>query len=77
MENKIEKYFLLKQDYVGQGLTILVKHQGFKYNHDNLYNDQKERFMKGGGAFKSWSTYRYYTKTSGFPNWASEFIKLI
>ena len=77
MENKIEKNFLLKQDYVGQGLTILVKHQGFKYNHDDLYNDQKERFMKGGSAFKSWDTYRCYTKTAGFPNWASEFIELI
>ena len=77
IENKIEKHFLLKQDYVGKGLTILIKHQGFKYNHDDLYNDQKERFMKGGSAFKSWSTYRYYTKTAGFPNWASEFIELI
>ena len=77
MKNKIVKNFLLKKDYVGRGFTMFVKHQGFKYNHDGLYNDQKERFMKGGSAFKSWSKYGYYTQSAGFPNWASEFIKLI
>jgi len=73
MEQKKSKYFILKKEYLNKGFTIVVN-QGFKYNHDDLFNNQKHRFLKGGSAFKSWSTKGVYTKTIGYPSWANEFI---
>lgn len=69
-----EKNFKLKSDYLGKGYTIRVVSQNFEYKHDEVFNSNKERFIKGGSAYNSWNDYECYTKTFGFPNWASNYI---
>ena len=66
--------FYLSQNLLGQGYLVRVMNQNFEYNHDNVFNAEKDRFMKGGSAHHSWSKYRCYTKTSGYPDWASDYI---
>jgi|TARA_B100000795_G_scaffold264260_1_gene244534 hypothetical protein len=66
--------FFLSQDLLGQGYLVRVVSQNFEYNHDDVFNAEKNRFMKGGSAHVSWSRYRYYTKTYGYPDWASDYI---
>jgi hypothetical protein len=66
--------FFLSQDLLGQGYLVRVVSQNFEYNHDDVFNAEKNRFMKGGSAHVSWSRYRYYTKTYGYPGWASDYI---
>lgn len=72
-----EKNFKLKSDYLGKGYTIRVVSQNFEYKHDEVFNSNKERFIKGGKAYTSWNDYGYYTKSSGYPNWASNYISKI
>jgi len=66
--------FFLSQDLLGQGYLVRVVSQNFEYNHDDVFNAEKNRFMKGGSAHVSWSRYRCYTKTYGYPDWASDYI---
>ena len=66
--------FFLSQDLLVQGYLVRVVNQNFEYNHDDVFNAEKNRFMKGGSAHVSWSRYRYYTKTYGYPDWASDYI---
>ena len=66
--------FFLSQGLLGQGYLVRVVSQNFEYNHDDVFNAEKNRFMKGGSAHVSWSRYRYYTKTYGYPDWASDYI---
>ena len=56
-----EKNFKLKSDYLGKGYTIRVVSQNFEYKHDEVFNSNKERFIKGGKAYTSWNDYGYYT----------------
>ena len=49
LKNKNSSTFILSKKYLGKGLTIIVS-QGFKYNHDDLFNNQQHRFLKGGSA---------------------------
>ena len=72
-----EKNFKLKSEYLGRGYTIRVVSQNFEYKHDEVFNSNKERFAKGGSAHTSWSKYSQYTKTTGYPNWASNYISKI
>jgi hypothetical protein len=72
-----EKNFKLKTDYLGKRYTIRVVSQNFEYKHDDVFNSNKERFSKGGSAYNSWNKYSQYTKTLGFPNWASNYISKI
>ena len=67
--------FYLSPKLYGQNLTIKIYNQGFSYNHDKIVDANKKRFSKGGSAHKSWSENGFYSKTSGYPNWASEFIR--
>ena len=73
LKNKNSSKFILSKKYLGKGLTIIVS-QGFKYNHDDLFNNQQHRFLKGGSASYSWETHGSYTKTSGYPSWAASFV---
>ena len=72
-----EKNFKLKNDYLGKGYTIRVVSQNFEYKHDEVFNSNKERFTKGGSAYSSWNDYGYYTQSSGYPNWANNYISKI
>ena len=71
------KNFYLSKSFLGKGYIVKVVAQNFQYNHDEVFQANKKRFKKGGTAFKSWSHYGYYTKTSGHPNWASYYISSI
>ena len=72
-----EKNFKLKSDYLGKGYTIRVVSQNFEYKHDEVFNSNKERFIEGGKAYTSWNDYGYYTQSSGYPSWASNYISKI
>lgn len=72
-----KNYFYLSEDLYGKNMTVRVNNQGFAYNHDDIIDANRNRFSKGGSAFTSWSKYRCYTKTSGYPKWASNFVKNI
>lgn len=71
---KTERNFILRKNYLGKGITINVHSQNFKYNHDELFKSQTERFSKGGSAYTSWNNYGYYTRSHGYPNWAEGYI---
>ena len=71
------KNFYLSKEFLGKGYIVMVVAQNFKYNHDEVFQASKKRFQKGGTAFQSWNHYGYYTKTSGYPNWASDYISNI
>ena len=72
-----EKNFKLKNVYLGKGYIIRVVSQNFEYKHDEVFSSNRERFKKGGSAYSSWNNYGYYTQTSGYPNWASNYISKI
>lgn len=72
-----KNYFFLSQGLYGQRLIIKINNQGFYYNHDKIVDANKERFSEGGTAHRSWSIYRCYSKTNGYPGWANEHIKKI
>jgi len=72
-----KNYFYLSQDFYGQKLTININNQGFCYNHDEIFDANKERFIEGGSAHRSWSIYKFYSKTNGYPDWANDFIRKI
>ena len=74
-KNVVNNYFILKLDYLDKGCTIQVPNQNFQYNHDEVFYANKSRFAKGGSAHTSWTKYKLYKKTNGYPNWAAPFIK--
>tara|TARA_B110000305_G_scaffold215803_1_gene253659 strand:- start:357 stop:593 length:237 start_codon:yes stop_codon:yes gene_type:complete len=72
-----KNYFYLSKNLYGKNLTIKIDNQGFSYNHDEIVDANKERFLEGGRAYRSWSNYGRYTKTNGYPNWAINYIRNI
>ena len=68
---------LLYSDQSCKKLTIKINNQGFCYNHDEIVDANKETFSEGGSAHRSWSKYRFYSKTNGYPDWANDFIRKI
>lgn len=65
-----KKYFVLSKNILGKGYTIIVPNQGFKYNHDSVYKNNKSRFESNGSAFVSWDKYGIYSSNNGYPKWA-------
>ena len=64
---------MYKKKYV-----IVVKNQGFSYNHDEIVDAvYPSRFAPGQPAHNCWEKRRCYSRTEGYPNWAAEFIKNI
>ena len=77
-ETRDLEYFYVSKGMHHKNLIILVKSQGFSYDHDELLNAvYSTRFAKGMPAHNSWENYGCNSKTKGFPNWASEFIKVL
>ena len=59
-------------------LVVVVKNQGFSYDHDELLDAvYSSRFASGKPAHNCWEKHGFYTKNKGYPNWAAEFIKNI
>jgi hypothetical protein len=78
MKKTIERRnFYLSKTLLGHGYLVRVVNQNFEYNHDDVFNRNKKRFLERGSAHRSWSVYECYTKTSGFPKWASDYISVI
>jgi hypothetical protein len=74
----VRKSFQLRKSMLGQGNIIIVPEQGFSYDHDKLVHAiYKTQFAPGQPADKSWNKNGTYSKTSGYPNWASEFIDVL
>jgi hypothetical protein len=69
-----KRNFRISQSEYGKGFLVRVPSQGFEYDHDAVVDANKQR-LKTGSAKKSWNEYGYYSKTSGYPNWAAEFVR--
>ena len=68
------KNFKVSKKWLGKGLLIRSVEQGFEYDHDAVLNSGKSTLETT--AKKSWDTYGYYTKTNGWPTWATNEIKI-
>lgn len=65
--------FVIRKNLVGKDAIIeFTTKEGktFKYNHDDVYNANKERF-EGMNCFKK---YKSYTATNNVPTFAREFL---
>ena len=63
------KRFVLRQSLVGKNQTITVNFKNGKsctYNHDEVYNNNKERF----DSMKCFEKYKSYTCTNNLPTFA-------
>ena len=70
--------FYLSKALHRKNLMILVKSQGFSYDHDELLDSvYSTRFAEGQPSHKSWEKSGANSRTLGFPNWAAEFVKVL
>lgn len=68
------KRFVIRKNLVGKKVTIeFTNKEGkvYKYDHDEVYNANKERFE----AMNCFKKYKSYTATNSVPTFAREFIK--
>lgn len=75
MKNSIikSKRFVIRKNLVGQNVIIeFTNKEGktFKYNHDEVYNANKDKF-DNMNCFKK---YKSYTATNNVPTFARDFI---
>jgi hypothetical protein len=75
MKNSIikSKRFVIRKNLVGQNVIIeFTNKEGktFKYNHDEVYNANKDKF-DNMNCFKK---YKSYTATNSVPTFARDFI---
>jgi hypothetical protein len=67
------KRFVIRKNLVGKKVTIeFTNKEGkvYKYDHDAVYNANKERFE----AMNCFKKYKSYTATNSVPTFAREFI---
>lgn len=65
--------FVIRKNLVGKNITIEFTNkegQTFKYNHDEVYQANKDKF-ENMNCFKK---YKSYTATNNVPTFAREFI---
>ena len=75
MKNSIikSKRFVIRKNLVGQNVILeFTNKEGktFKYNHDEVYNPNKDKF-DNMNCFKK---YKSYTATNNVPTFARDFI---
>jgi len=66
------KRFVLRKSLIGKNTVIEFtnkKGETRKYNHDKVYEANKERLE----AMPCWEKYKNYTNTNNLPTWAREF----
>jgi len=67
------KRFVIRKNLVGKNVTIeFTNKEGktYKYNHDEVYNANKDKF-ENMNCFKK---YKSYTATNNVPTFARDFI---
>jgi hypothetical protein len=65
--------FVIRKNLVGKNTIIeFTNNEGktFKYNHDDVYNANKDRFE----AMNCFKKYKSYTATNNVPTFAREFL---
>ena len=63
--------FVMRKTLVGKKAIITFtnkKGQSFTYDHDKVYNANKEKLE----AMPCWNKYKNYTNTNNLPTWARE-----
>jgi len=67
------KRFVIRKSLVGKNVTITFKNskgQVFKYNHDEVYNANKEKLE----AMNCFQKCKSYTATNNVPSFAKELL---
>jgi hypothetical protein len=67
------KRFVIRKNLVGKNVTIEftnTKGEKFKYNHDEVYNANKEKLE----AMNCFQKYKSYTATNNVPSFAKELL---
>ena len=67
------KRFVIRKSLVGKNVTITftnTKGEKFKYNHDEVYNANKEKLE----AMNCFQKYKSYTATNNVPSFAKELL---
>lgn len=67
------KRFKIAKKLIGEGITVKVENKDgktFSYEHDAVYKKNKARF----DAMNCFNKYGIYTKTAGWPSFASELV---
>lgn len=67
------KRFVIRKNLVGKNVTIEFtnkKGEKFKYNHDEVYNANKEKLE----AMNCFQKYKSYTATNNVPSFAKELL---
>ena len=67
------KRFVIRKSLVGKNVTIEFtnsKGQVYKYNHDEVYNANKEKLE----AMNCFQKYKSYTATNNVPSFAKELL---
>lgn len=67
------KRFVIRKTLVGKNVTIEFtnkKGEKFKYNHDEVYNANKEKLE----SMNCFQKYKSYTATNNVPSFAKEFV---
>ena len=69
INNITTKRFVIRKTLIGTNTIITFvnkKNETCTYNHDKVYNDNKERFDN----MKCFQKYKSYTATNNLPTWA-------
>ena len=67
------KRFVIRKSLVGKNVTVTFtnsKGQVYKYNHDEVYNANKEKLE----AMNCFQKYKSYTATNNVPSFAKELL---
>ena len=67
------KRFVIRKSLVGKNVTITFKNRKgevFKYNHDEVYNVNKDKLE----AMACFQKYKSYTATNNVPSFAKELL---
>ena len=70
------KRFVMRKALIGKGAIVKVVFSDgrkFKYDHDKVYEANKERFT----AMPCWAKYKTYTSSSNIPTFAREFAEKV
>lgn len=69
MSKLTTKRFVLRKSLIGKNTVITFtnkKGDTYTYNHDKVYNTNKERIE----AMGCWEKYKNYTNSNNLPTWA-------
>ena len=68
-EKLTTKRFVIRKSLIGKNVVITFtnkKQENVSYNHDEVYNTQKDKFE----SMNCFNKYKSYTATNNLPTWA-------